>query len=472
MPASDTPENPPPPAPAPAAPGEHPYAVFRNADYTRYLVARFIASFGMQMLVAAVDWELFHRTGTALALGYVGLSLMVPMVLCTLPAGHVADRFSRKKIILVSTLALGLTSLGLMLVSVLTAPQAPLFKYYVYALLVGVGVARTFLWPASAAFVTALVPRAQLPRAITFNSGAFQLSSVLGPAAGGLVIWLTHGAWVIYAFNAVAAVVCFFLVAAVRHEPKLAAQEPTTVRNLITGFRFVFANKIILGTLTLDMFAVLLGGSVSLLPIFAKDILHSGLGGLHTTADGLDFGLLRAATPMGAILCVFYLAHRRPLQKAGRAMLWCVAIFGVATIFFGLSNRQCLGRFIAAPDALWFWLAFGLMALCGAVDNVSVVVRQTLVQILTPDEKRGRVSAVNSLFIGTSNELGGSESSFTAELFGPVLQHVPITAGALYVQATASGTIWSTVVGGFGTVIVVVAVAWLWPEIRKYGRLA
>ena len=442
-------------------PDDHPYAVFRNADFVRYLVARFIASFGMQMLVAAVDWELYKRTGSALALGYVGLALMIPMILCTLPAGHVADRFSRKKIILVSTFVLGLASLGLTLVSTLTAPADPLFKVYVYALLVVVGVARTFLWPASAAFVTSLVPRGQLPRAITFNSGAFQLSSVLGPGVGGVLIWLTHGAWVIYAFNALAAAVCFFLVASIRHEHKIAAHEPTTIRNLITGFRFVFANKIILGTLTLDMFAVLLGGSVSLLPIFAKEILHSGLGGLHTTADGLDFGLLRAATPVGAIVCVFFLAHRPPLQKAGRTMLWCVAIFGVATIFFGLVNAQCFGRYLAAPDAVWFWLAFGLMALCGAVDNVSVVVRATLVQILTPDEKRGRVSAANSLFIGTSNELGGFESGFTAQLFGPMMAN-----------SIATGTILSTVVGGFGTILVVLAVAWIWPEIRKYGKLA
>jgi MFS family permease len=455
---TEMPDNPPPTAPT--APGERTYAVFHNADFARYIIARFIAAFGMQMLVAAVDWELFHRTGSALALGYVGLSLMGPMILCTLPAGHVADRFSRKKIVLVSTLALGLVSLGLMLVSLLTT-QVPLFKICIYTLLVGFGVARTFLWPASAAFITALVPREQLPRAITFNSGAFQLSSVLGPAAGGIAIWLTHGTWMIYAFNALTAVICFFLIAPIRHEHHRTTDEPMTIKNLITGFRFVFENKIILGTLTLDMFAVLLGGSVSLLPIFAKEILHSGLGGGHTTADGLDFGLLRAAMPIGAILCVFFLAHRPPLQKAGRAMLWGVAVFGGATLFFGLANSQCLGQIFAAPDALWFWLAFGLMTLCGVVDNVSVVVRHTLVQILTPDEKRGRVSAANSLFIGTSNELGGFESGFTAHLFGPVMAN-----------SIATGTILSTVVGGFGTIGVVLVVAWLWPEIRRYGKLA
>ena len=450
----------PPPPPLPAG-ADQPYAVFRNADYTRYLVARFIASFGMQMLVAAVDWELYQRTGSALALGYVGLALMVPMILCTLPSGHVADRFNRKHIILVTTLVLGLASGGLMLVSTLTAAADPWFKYYVYALLVVIGVARTFLWPASAAFVTGLVPREQLPRAITFNSGAFQLSSVVGPAAGGVLIWLTHGAWVIYAVNAVVAAGCLYLIAGVRHAHKGAAREPMTIKNLISGFHFVFANKIILGTLTLDMFAVLLGGSVSLLPIFAKDILHSGLGGWHATADGLDFGLLRAATPVGAIACVFFLAHRPPLQKAGRAMLWCVAVFGLATILFGLVNAQCLGRWCPLPEAVWFWLAFGLMALSGAVDNVSVVVRATLVQILTPDEKRGRVSAANSLFIGTSNELGGFESGLTAQWFGPMMAN-----------SIATGTIISTVVGGIGTILVVLVVAWLWPEIRRYGKLA
>ncbi len=438
---------------------DHPYAIFRNADYTRYLIARFIASFGMQMLVAAVDWELFRRTGSALALGYVGLALMVPMILCTLPAGHVADRFNRKHIILISTLVLGVASFGLMLVSTLIVSTA--YQYYVYALLVVIGVARTFLWPASAAFVTSLVPREQLPRAITFNSGAFQLSSVLGPAGGGALIWLTHGAWVIYALNAGVSAGCLFLIAGVRHKHHSMVREPMNIKNLITGFHFVFANKIILGTLSLDMFAVLLGGSVSLLPIFAKEILHSGLGGLHATADGLDFGLLRAATPVGAIICVFFLAHRPSLQKAGRTMLWCVAVFGVATILFGLVNAQCIGRLISAPEAVWFWLAFGLMALSGAVDNVSVVVRATLVQILTPDEKRGRVSAANSLFIGTSNELGAFESGFTAQLFGPMMANT-----------IATGTILSTVVGGAGTILVVMVVAWFWPEIRRYGKLA
>ena len=441
----------------PAA-GRQTYAVFRNADFTRYLVARFIAALGMQMLVTALDWELYKRAHSGLALGFVGLSLMVPMILCTLPAGQLADRRNRKSIILGSTLVLGLASLGLTLTSAFIAldKNVATFQLFAYALLVVIGVARTFLWPASAAFVTALVAREELPRAITFNSGAFQLSCVLGPSAAGVIIWLTHSAWLVYAVNAVAGFICFALIVGIRHVHKVPPREPVSLKSLITGFQFVYKNKIILGTITLDMFAVLLGGAVTLLPIFAEDIIP-----LHGGAEGVGLGFLRAAIPIGAIVCVFFLAHRPPLQKAGRAMLLCVAIFGAATILFGLANRQCLGGYFPAAGGAWFWVAFGLMALSGAVDNVSVVVRHSLVQMLTPDDKRGRVSAVNSLFIGTSNELGGFESGVTQHLFGPVLGNT-----------MATGAILSTVVGGFGTLVVVLVVAWLWPEIRRYGKLA
>jgi MFS family permease len=438
--------------------GRQTYAVFRNADFVRYLIARFIAALGMQMLVTALDWELYKRAHSGLALGFVGLSLMVPMILCTLPAGQVADRFNRKKIILGSTLMLGLASLGLTLTSALIPLNQSIATYqlFAYSLLVVIGVGRTFLWPASAAFVTALVSREELPRAITFNSGAFQLSCVLGPSAAGVIIWLTGTAWLIYAVNVVFALVALALIVGVKHEHKIPPREPVSLRSLITGFNFVYQNKIILGTITLDMFAVLLGGAVTLLPIFAQDIIP-----LHGGAEGVGLGLLRAAIPVGAIVCVFFLAHRPPLQKAGRTMLLCVAIFGVATVLFGLANRQCLGHWLPAADGAWFWVAFGLMALCGAVDNVSVVVRATLVQILTPDDKRGRVSAVNSLFIGTSNELGGFESGVTQNLFGPVLGNT-----------MATGAILSVVLGGLGTLVVVLVVAWLWPEIRRYGKLS
>jgi len=442
----------PPSLPAPPVVEEHPYAVFANRDFTAYLIARFIGAFGQQMLTVAVDWELYERTRSPMALGFVGLSLMLPMILCTLPAGHVADTFDRKKIILGSTAVLGLASLGMTLVSAFTGPHIKAFQIYVYLLLVVIGAARTFLWPASAAFIPGLVERKQLARAVTFNSASFQLSAVLGPAMAGVILWLAHGAWMVYALNIVAAFVAFLLIRPIRHQQKFAEREPVSLKVLIAGFRFIFANKIILGTISLDMFAVLLGGAVSLLPIFAKDILQSG-------PDGL--GLLRAATPIGAVICAFIIAHRPPLKKAGGTMLWAVAIFGMATILFGLLNQQTLGRWIAAPNAVWFWLAFLVLAVGGFVDNISVVVRQTLVQLLTPDEKRGRVSAVNSLFIGTSNELGGAESGFTAQMFGPMMHN-----------SVATGTILSVVTGGFGTLAVVLAVAWIWPEIRRYGKLS
>lgn len=430
-----------PDAPAPQ-PGEpHPYAVLKNADFTRYLIGRFVASLGQQMLVVAIDWELYERTHSALPLAFVGLSLMIPMILCTLPAGHCADTYSRKNIILISTLVLVLSSVGLTLSSVLNAPVG-----WIYVCLAVIGVARTFLWPASAAFVAGLVPREQFARAVTFTSGTFQISSVVGPAACGFVIILAHhSAWAVYALNALASLICFGLVWQIRHVHKIKPPEPMTAKSLVEGFRFVFDNKIILGTLTLDLFAVLLGGAVTLLPIYAKDIFHRG-------PDGLSW--LRDAMPIGAVICALIVAHRPPLQQAGRTMLWCVAIFGAATIGLG---------FIVIPTAPWFWLACGLLALAGAVDQISVVVRQTLVQVLTPDEKRGRVSAVNSLFIGTSNELGGFRSGYVAYLFAS-----PSFLG----NAAATGAIVSVVSGGIGTILVVLAVAWIWPEIRKYGRLA
>ncbi|MGH7991372.1 MAG: MFS transporter, partial [Limisphaerales bacterium] len=419
---------------------ESAYAVLRNADFFRYLIGRFVASLGQQMLVVAVDWELYQRTHSALSLAFVGLSLMIPMILFTVPAGHFADTFNRKKIILITTLILSAVGIILALISYLSAPVIG-----IYLCLFVLGAARTFLRPASAAFVTSLVPRDQFARAVTFNSGAFQFSSVLGPVAFGAVIALTpHAeqnstAWSVYALNALASIICFALVLPIKHQHKVKPAEPVSARSLAEGFNFVYRSKIILGVITLDLFAVLLGGAVTILPMFANDIFHAGPTGL---------GWLRDAMAIGAVICMFILAHRPPLQKAGKTMLWAVAIFGVATILFGLANENCLGRWLPLSNTFWFWSAFAMLALAGFVDNISVVVRQTLVQILTPDEKRGRVSAVNSLFIGTSNALGGAESGIVAWLFT-----MPTFLGS----AHATGAIISTVTGGIGTILVVLA---------------
>jgi MFS family permease len=408
--------------PTGAAARDSPYAVLRHRDFSLYLAARFIAALGQQMLTVAVGWELYERTHRPLALGLVGLTQMVPMVLLILPAGHVADHYNRKRTILAMVFLATLSSTGLALISALRGHVV-----WIYGCLLAAGVARTFLWPASQAFLPQLVPRQIFSRAVTWNTGAFHLSSVIGPAVGGKLISLTQNAAMVYAINAVATLVCLALIALVRSRQAVIPRTEMSLASLLAGFKFVYRTKIILGTITLDLFAVLLGGATALLPVYAKDILR-------VEADGL--GNLQAALPLGSVISAIYLAHRPPLQRAGRALIWSVIAFGIATIAFGLSR--------------WFWLSFAMLFICGAVDNVSVVVRHTLVQLLTPDEMRGRVSAVNSLFIGTSNELGGFESGLVAQLFGPVI---------------------SVVAGGVGTILVVIATALNWPEIRKYGRL-
>jgi MFS family permease len=253
----------------------------------------------------------------------------------------------------------------------------------------------------------------------------------------------------VYGITVATSVVYLVMLMCIRREHKPGARQPFSLAVLTAGIRFIFENQIILGVITLDLFAVLLGGATSLFPVYAKDILKSGPSGL---------GILTAAMPVGAVVCALYLSHRPPMRKAGRAMLLSVAAFGVTTIIFGVANQNCFGSLI--PNAVWFWVAFLMMVICGAVDNVSVVVRHSLVQLLAPDEKRGRISAINSLFIGTSNELGGFESGFTAWLFGAAIGN-----------SNATGSIISVVLGGMGTILVVVAVGWIWPQVRRYGKL-
>jgi MFS family permease len=405
-----------------AARQEHPYAVLRNRNFLRYLIGRFVASMGQQMLTVAVGWELYERTHSALNLGLVGLTNMVPMFLFTLPAGHLADTLNRKRIIMAMLTLAALASAGLAVASALHAATL-----WTYAALFVIASARTFMWPASAAFLPQLVSRGNFPRAVTWTTGSFQLSSVVGPAAAGALIAMTDHAAPVYALNAIAAFVCLTLLGLVHYRRVPAPRERMTLSSLATGFKFVFSTRIVLGIITLDLFAVLLGGATTLLPVYAKDILHVGPHGL---------GFLQAALPIGSLSCALIVAHRPHTEKAGRALLAAVLIFGLATIGFGLSTS--------------FALSFLMLAICGAADNISVVIRHTIVQLLTPDDKRGRVSAVNSLFIGTSNELGGFESGMVAHWLGPVL---------------------SVVTGGLGTILIVIAVALVWPEVRRYGRL-
>jgi MFS family permease len=399
-----------------------PYEVLRNRDFLLYLVGRLIASFGQQMVTVAVGWQLYERTHQPLALGLVGLTQMIPMIALTLPAGHFADNHDRKRTIILGMLTLSLASIGLALSSYFEAPVG-----WIYASLFLGGCARTFLWPASSAFMPQLVSKDLFPRAVTWNTGSFHLSSVIGPAVGGAVIAFTHSATPVYIFEAIALSTCAVLVFLLHATHTPLQKEPMTLRSLVVGFEFVFSNKIILATITLDLFAVLMGGATSLLPVYAKDILKVGPQGL---------GILQAGLPVGSFICSAFLAHLPPFEKAGRTLLWAVAGFGVATIIFGLSRN--------------FALSVAMLVACGITDNVSVVVRHTLVQLLTPDEKRGRVSAVNSLFIGTSNELGGFESGAIAQLFTPTI---------------------SVVAGGIGTILVALWVGAQWPQLKRYGRL-
>jgi len=401
---------------------DDPYAILKNRDFLFFMVGRFIASFGQQMLAGAVGWEIYERTHSALDLGYVGLVQMLPMFLFTLHAGHVADNHNRKKVILWMQVVLGVTFAVLTLVSFFN-----LEVFWMYCCLFAFGIARTYLWAATSSFMPQLVSRAEFSRAVTWNSGSYQISAAAGPAVGGALISATHHAWLVYALNVVAAVVCFILVASVRAHHKVAAKERMSLKNVMAGLQYVYRTKIVLGSITLDMFAVLLGGATAMLPVYAKDILHVSAGGL---------GWLQASLPLGSLLMSVVLVHRPPLQKAGQTLLWSVIGFGLATIGFGYSRV--------------FWLSFVMLFLCGVTDYISVVVRHTLVQLLTPDGMRGRVSAINSLFIGTSNQMGEFESGIVAHYTGPIF---------------------AVVSGGVGTIAVVILAAIAWPELRKYGRL-
>ncbi|MBD2414523.1 MFS transporter [Nostoc calcicola FACHB-389] len=399
-----------------------PFAALRFRDYRLFTIGRLLLFVGSQMQTVAIGWELYERTGSALVLGGVGLAQVLPMIALTLIAGDVADRRERKLTMLLSVMLLALCSLGL---AVLSYTQGVVFL--IYACLVLTGVAKAFLKPASDALMWQLIPVSAFTNAATWNSSSFQLASVIGPALGGFGIALLGSATGVYVLAAIAALLCFILTLAITEKKGIRVSEPISIEALAAGAKFVWQNQLILAAITLDMFAVLLGGAVALLPIFAKDILHVG---------PVELGYLQAANSIGALTMAITLAYLPPLRKAGPALLWAVVGFGVVTIIFGLSRS--------------FWLSMLMLILAGALDSISVVIRHTLVQIRTPDRLRGRVAAINSVFISASNELGGFESGLTAALFGPVI---------------------SVVGGGIGTILVVIAIAMIWPGIRKLGAL-
>jgi MFS family permease len=316
-------------------------------------------------------------------------------------------------------------ALGALGLAALSFSHGPLLL--IYGCLMLMGGAQAFGFPAGSALVANVIPEEAFANAMTWRSSTGQLSFVLGPTAGGFLIGLLHGASWVYVLASAASLVYVLLLLTVKPRQDHGAVKGTTLSSLAEGVRFFRQSPVLLAAITLDLFAVLLGGATALLPIFARDILHVGPVGL---------GWLQAADSVGAVCMALTLAHRPSFTKAGRTLLLAVAGFGVVTIVFGLSR--------------WFALSLLMLFLLGAFDNVSVVIRSTLVLLRTPDTMRGRVGAVNSLFISASNQLGGFESGLTAQLFGPVA---------------------AVVAGGIGTLLVVLLVAWHWPEMRRLGAL-
>jgi MFS family permease len=402
--------------------GHDPYAALRRPDFRRLLGGSVVASLGSEMQAVAIGWELYERTGREVDLGFVGLAQFLPVLLLALPAGHAVDRYGRKEILVGSLCLMTLAMLGLFALSLV---QGPLLLVYLCLVLIGIG--RAFNAPARWSLIPAVVLPETLNNAVTWNASAWQTASVAGPALGGLVIAWAGRATPVYAISAGCALLCAVLFGSIRIAPPKGEREPMSLASFLAGAHFVWRTRLILATITLDLFAVLLGGATALLPVFAKDILQVGPTGL---------GWLRAAPSLGSLAMGVTLAHRPPLRRAGRALLWSVTGFGLATIGFGFSTNALL--------------SFVLLALTGGFDNVSMVVRGTLVHRLTPDSMRGRVSAVNSIFIVSSNELGAFESGVTAQWFGPVV---------------------SVVGGGIGTILVVLAVMMRWPEVLRLGPL-
>ncbi len=395
--------------------------LLQQKSFIRMWCARLLGTAGMQMLMVAVGWQMYDLTGSAWDLGLVGLYQFAPALLLMLVAGHVADRVHRGRIVA----ACLLLQMGVAVVLVLSTHEGWVSRSVLLGLSVVLGMARAFQMPAQQALTPLLVPPAMLPRAMAFSSAGTQAAIIGGPALGGLIF--IAGAGAVYASCAALFAAGSVLVFLVRYVHVGAPRAPVTLDTLLAGVRFIWERKPVLGAVSLDLFAVLLGGAVALLPMFAKDILHVGPWGL---------GLLRSAPAAGALVMSVVLTRWPVERRVGRTLLWAVAVFGACMVVFGLSTS--------------LWLSLAVLAISGGADMVSVVIRQTLVQLETPDAMRGRVSAVNSIFIGASNQLGEFESGATAALLGPV---------------------GSVVLGGIGTLLVALWWTRLFPSLAQRDRL-
>jgi len=394
----------------------------RHPAFVCYWAARAATSFGYQMQAVAVAYQVYELTGRPFDLGLVGLAQFLPAFLLALAAGQVADRFDRRRVVGVCQGVQCLALLALAGMGLGAAVGLPA----IFTVIVGVGAARAFEAPTMQALLPALVPPALLPRAVAASASANQTATVLGPAAGG-VLYGIAGPYAVFAGAATLFLAAALAMLTIRVAPRTVAREPVSLRSVFAGVAFIWRRPIVLGAISLDLFAVLLGGATALLPVYARDILQVGPSGL---------GALRSAPAVGALVMSVVLARRLPQQRIGCVMFAGVALYGIATIVFALSA--------------WFALSLLALALLGAGDMVSVVIRSSLIQLSTPDEMRGRVSAVNSVFIGTSNQLG----DFRAGMMAAWLGAVP-----------------AVLLGGVGTLVVVLAWMRMFPALLRIDRL-
>jgi MFS family permease len=409
-----------------------PAAAFLSRDFLRYQLARVVVIIGAEAQALAVAWQVYQITHRAIDLGYTGLMLFLPGLIFILPAGHVADRFDRRHVILVCYVLQAICTAVLLRFAWTGIDDVrPIF-----AILFVVGTGRAFSGPASSALVPHLVPREHFVNAITWGSAIFQLANIVGPAVGGILFTLPlgrfqfgrlHGASLVYLFSLAGIIWFLVLVGSLNVRPGRMEHRAISKDVILAGFRYVAGTQVLLGSISLDLFAVLLGGAVALMPIFAQDILHAGPRGL---------GLLRAAPALGALAVSLWLMVRPIRRRAGEKMLTCVAIFGASTVLFGLSR--------SLP------LSLAALFIVGASDMVSVVIRSSILQLATPAEMRGRVSAVNSLFVGASNELGEFESGLTAQWWGAVR---------------------AVVIGGIGSLMVTGLWSVFFPSLRRADAL-
>ena len=398
-------------------------AAFTHPGFVLFQIARFLIVSAVEMQAVAVGWQVYEITKRPIDLGYVGLAQFLPGILLFPISGHTSDRFERRNVLSVCyagyamcfALLLALTRRGI-------SSVVP-----IYFVLVMIGIVRSFNGPASRSILPQLVPEEHFANAVAWNATIFQASTILGPSFGGILYAAFHGPSVVYGIAVITAVGAMIATFGIKPEVKARPREPMSLKTLFAGLDFIRNNKLILGAISLDLFAVMLGGAVALLPVYAREILHTGPWGL---------GLLRTAPGAGAALMALVVAHWPLRGKSGPKLFWAVAGFGVFTIIFGLSRSLTLSLIA--------------LLLAGASDMISVIIRATITLLATPDEMRGRVTAVDMIFIGTSNEFGQFESGITAQWFG---------------------TVPAVVLGGVGTLVVVALWSWWFPELRHAGEL-